>query len=171
VLDAYKAASGWNGQLNDDSDTGLDMVEFASIRRKDGIKDANGKSHKVLAYARCQNLDDLIKATYVFGACGVGVKFPASAADQFDQQKPWDIVTGSRIEGGHYVPCVARNSAGNLVCVTWGRLQAMTPRWVEKYVDEIVAYISPDYIHPQTNLTPEKFDLAKLQADLKQLSA
>src|SRR5262252_12134 len=137
----YMLASGWNGVNNDPSDTGLDMQQFAARRRGLGVTDANGNVHRIKAYARIRSWDTLVKATYVFGAAALGIRVPASALSQFDAQQPWSPVAASPMEGGHYVCVVGRNSRGNLVCVTWGRLQAMTRDFVEHYADEIIAYI------------------------------
>lgn len=171
VLKQYAKASGWNGKTDDASDTGLDMQEFASRRRKTGIIDSKGNIHRVTAYASVDNVDSLIKAAYVFGAVGLGIRFPQSAGKQFDQQQPWSVVAGSREMGGHYIPVVGVNSRGHIVCITWGRLQAMTRDFVAKYMDETVVYISDDYFDKATKVTPRNFDSARLEADLSALAS
>lgn len=169
IIKEYQEASGWNGIIDDPSDAGLDMQEFASHRRKRGIPDFMGTRHKVKAYAAIAGINELIQATYIFGAVGVGLMIPASAVDQFDKQEPWTIVPGSPIVGGHYVPCVGRNSRGNLLFVTWGRLHAATPEFVARYMDEAIAYIGEDYL-TGTGLSPRLVNQEKLEADLSALS-
>jgi hypothetical protein len=172
ALEEYKAASGWNGLPDDPSDSGLDMAAQAKRRRDIGILDAQGIRHKINAYARINTIDDLIKAMYVFGAVGIGVQIPQSAVTLFDQQQPWTVVTsdgGDRILGGHYMTACGLNSHGFICVVTWGRLQAIAPAWIDEYCDVIIGYISPDYIDPRKNLTPELIDSAKLAADLAAL--
>jgi hypothetical protein len=171
ALKEYGNASGWNGRIGDPSDVGLDMEAYASRRRKFGITDVDGNVHTVKAYAAIQGVDNLIKAAWTFGAVGLGIQFPKSAGEQFERQTPWTIVEKSPSMGGHYVSVVGRNIRGDIICVTWGRLQAMTPQFVERYMDEAVAYLSGDYLHPDRGLTPELLDQAALERDLASLSA
>ena len=86
------------------------MQAAASYRRKTGVIDTKGKRHKIVAYLALTkgNLDQHVSAAYLFGAVGVGIQFPASAMDQFNAGKPWDVVSGAKIEGGHYIPLVGR---------------------------------------------------------------
>jgi hypothetical protein len=169
VLNTYTSVTGWDGEGGDESDTGLDPVSFAEYRRTTGIRDSHGGIHRVRAYAEIAgpNIDNVIKAAYVFGAVGLGVKLPQSAEMQFDSAVPWTPVQHSGIMGGHYVPLLGRNSHGNLVIVTWGRLQAITPEWFERYCDIAVAYITDDFI--AGGHSPRGFDEARLERDLKQL--
>jgi len=39
---------------------------------------------------------------------------------------------------------VGRDAKGNIVVVTWGKIQLMTPRFYTKYCDEVVAYVSDE---------------------------
>lgn len=170
VLSDYSAATGFDPN-DPDTDQGTDMQEAASYRRKTGIVDAAGARHKIDAYValRPGNVDDLMTATYLFGAAGVGLEFPDSAMDQFDRHQPWTVVNGAKAAGGHYVPCVGRNSRGDILVVTWGRIQAMTMEFYAKYCDEAVAYISLESIRGKT--TPEDFDATTLFKDLRRLAA
>lgn len=169
VLAEYAAASGWNGVPNDASDTGLDMELYAKRRRTIGLPDAQGALHKIVAYADVGvDADHVAKATYVFGAIGLGFNLPESALQQFDAKKPWDYV-GSHIAGGHYTPCVGRNRAGNLLVVTWGVLQAVTVAFLTHYLDTAIAYISPEFLDASGE-TPRHFDRAALDANLSGLA-
>lgn len=171
ALQEYEEASGWNGVPDDPTDTGLDMEEQAKRRRQVGILDANGVRHKIEAYARINTIDNLVKAMWVFGAVGIGANIPQSAVDQFTLAQPWTVSGASQNLGGHYMTACGFNSRGNVCVVTWGRLQAITPAWIDRYVDVIIAYISKDYIDPAKNLTPELIDSAKLAADLGRLGS
>lgn len=172
---ALKDYSRFTGYIlgDDITDEGTDMSEAAKLRRQVGITDAEGKLHQIKAYAALPagDVDTLAKATYLFGATGVGVTLTQTALDQFDNRQPWYVVKGrQRARGGHYVPCVGRNSRGNFMFITWGRLQAAEPAWVERYMDEGLAYFSDEYLHETTKLTPENFDSASLLKDLASLN-
>lgn len=149
------------------TDQGTDMQEAASYRRKVGIIDARGNRHKIDSYVALDigDVDELALAVYLCGACGVGLELPQSAMEGLG--RPWDVVESSRILGGHYVPVMGRNEAGNFVLVTWGDLQEMTPNFYHRYSDEALAYLSIERLKEEAS--PEGFDLAKLQYYLARL--
>lgn len=168
VLSDYSAVTGFNPS-DPNSDVGTDMQMAASYRRNTGIIDAAGNRHKIDAYVALNVgvVSDAVLAAYLFGAAGVGILFPDTAFDQFHAGQPWDVVPGApKPVAGHYVSMVGRNSAGNLLVVTWGRLHAMTPRFYLTYNDESLAYVS---LEPLTRnlLSPEGFDVDTLRTDLK----
>jgi len=168
VLAAYSAVTGFDPR-DPSTDQGTDMQQAASYRRKTGIKDSKGHVHKVSAYLEVSkhSLDQVADAAFLFGAVGIGILFPDSAMDQFNRGQPWDVVKHDKApEGGHYIPCVGFEG-GNLVCVSWGRKQLMTPAFLAKYCDEAVAYVNPEYL--VAGKTPEGFDATQLTADLAQL--
>jgi hypothetical protein len=161
-----KASPDANG--NNPTDNGTNVRDALKYRQKTGLIDSAGKRHKIGAYVSIElgNMDELLEALYLFGVVGIGIKFPDSAMDQFNAGKPWSVVAGPPPEGGHYIPLVA--SRTNLECVTWGRIQQMTPQFFKKYCDEAWAILSPDMLVAGKSL--EGFDLAQLQADLAALT-
>jgi hypothetical protein len=170
VLKDYSKVTGFK---KDDptTDNGTDMQVAASYRRKTGVLDGNGKRHKVKAYLALSpgNVDQLMLAMYLFGAVGIGFKFPDSAMAQFDAGKPWDVTAGPAPKDGHYVPGLGRDAKGNIVVVTWGKIQLMTPKFYKKYCDEVVAYISEEMLVPPAQVTLEGFKLDQLITDLNGL--
>jgi hypothetical protein len=87
--------------------------------------------------------------------------------EQFNSGKPWDVVKGPKPTEGHYIPGVGRDAKGNIIVVTWGRTQLMTPRFYKKYCDEVVAYVSTEMLVPPTSVSLEGFNLDQLMTDLK----
>jgi hypothetical protein len=166
AISDYSAVTGYNPK-NPKSDQGTDVRQALKYRRSTGLIDAAGKRHKIGAYLALEpgNTDHLLEALYLFGVVGIGIQFPDSAMDQFNAGKPWSVVQGARIEGGHYVPLVAKRS--NLECVTWGRIQPMTSQFYAKYCDEAWAILSPEMLKSGKSL--EGFDLGQLQTDLNAL--
>ncbi|MRH85984.1 hypothetical protein GFY24_00640 [Nocardia sp. SYP-A9097] len=165
VLSDYSAVTGYNAD-NPDSDQGTDVQAAASYRRRVGVLDAAGNRHKVAAYLALEpgNVEELCAATYLFGAVGVGLQFPDTAMAQFDNQEPWTVRRGAKIEGGHYVPVVGRRN-GAIDVITWGRVQSMSESFYRKYADEAVVYLSPEYL-TGNGLTPEGLNIVQLRADL-----
>jgi len=169
VISDYSAVTGYRG--TPDTDQGTDMQEAASYRRKTGVVDAHGVRHQILAYMSLTpgDFDQLMLATWLFGAVGVGINFPDSAESQFDSHQPWTPVPSSHVSGGHYIPIVGRNSRGMAILVTWGRVHAMSREFYQLYNDETVAYFSPEYVNAN-NLSPEGFDAEALGNFLKELA-
>jgi hypothetical protein len=148
---------------------GADMQQAASYRLKTGLLGADGRRHKIAAYLEISpgNLKELYAAMYLFGACGIGFRFPNTAFDQFRQHQSWHLVSGMSFDGsGHYVPCFALRS--NIVCVSWGRFVAMRPSFFSALCDEAVAYVTQESLI--NGRSPEGFDYPALLADLHSLS-
>jgi hypothetical protein len=162
VLKQYRALTGG-------ADAGLDPISTAKWRVSNGLADAHGGVHKVKAFGAVNSLADVELAVYLFGVCGLGLSLPNSAEQQFMDGRPWDDVTGEP-QDGHYVPCVGKNSAGNLVVVTWAKNQAMTSAYFDKYCVGAICYFSPEYLLA-TGKSPELFDEAQLDADLAAMQA
>jgi hypothetical protein len=160
----YSAITGYDAS-DPSSDQGTDPAVAASYRRKTGIVDANGKRHRIGAYLALTpgDVEEHLLALYLFGAVGVGVRFPKTAMDQFHAGEPWDVVPGAEIEGGHYISAVARRD-DQLVIVTWGKEQPMTDAFLKEYNDESYAYVSREYL--KDGKSPEGFNIAQLKADL-----
>jgi hypothetical protein len=142
VLGLYEKAAGYN-PADPSTDQGAYIQDILGYWRKNGVS-----GHKITAYAsvKVSNMTLIKQAVDLFGAVDIGFNFPASAMDQFNQGKPWDVVRGSQLEGGHCVTVVGYKANGNLVCITWGAVQEMTPAFWTKYVDEAWVIITPDWI-------------------------
>jgi hypothetical protein len=160
VLKQYRALTGGH-------DKGLDPIATAKWRVSNGITDADGAVHRVKAFGSVGSLSDVELAVYLFGVCGVGAQLPNSAEQQFIDGRPWDDVTGEP-QDGHYFPIVGKNSSGNLMAVTWGKLQAVTPAYFDKYAVGAICYFSREYLL-ETGKSPEMFDETQLEADLAAL--
>ena len=168
VLSDYSAVTGFD-PARPDTDQGTDMQVAAKYRQDVGLLDAAGKRHKVGAYLSIEagNVDEHIVAAYLFGAVGVGILFPSTAMAQFEARHPWSVVAGSRVEGGHYVPAVARRG-DMFVFVSWGAEQPATDEFFRTENDESVAYVSEEML--TGGMSPEGFDLEHLNADLAALN-
>lgn len=171
VLSDYSACTGFV-QNDASTDQGTDVADAAKYRQKTGIVDLTGNRHKIDIYAslRAGDVSQLALAVDLLGTVGVGVELPSNAEEQFNYGEPWDVSGTPSVVGGHYIPCVGRNSQGHFLFVTWGRLQAATPRWVMTFMDEGVAYISRERLSAK-GLSPQGFNLAKLEDDYRQVTS
>lgn len=170
VLSDYAAATGFAN--TEATDQGTDVAQGCAYRQQTGIVDSSGTRHKIDVYTslRVGDLSQLALATYLFGIVGVGVQLPSDAEKQFSSGEVWDITPGQSSIGGHYIPCVGRNSQGNYLFVTWGRLQAATPRWVQQCNDESVAMFSRERLAAK-GYSPQGYDQAALEADFQALTS
>ena len=148
VIAIYSAITGYD-PADPTSDQGSDVRDVLAYRRSEGFADATGAAHKIGAYVALAAGDwvELLEALAVFECVGIGIEVPESAMEQFQAGDPWEPVAGSPIEGGHYVPVVARPEANLVEVVTWGALQEMTQEFSEKYCDEAWAYIIRGGLH------------------------
>ena len=151
------------------TDQGSNVRDVLNYRAATGLTDATGCNHKIGAFVALTPGDwiELLEALFVFECVGIGIQVPESAMQQFQQAQPWAPVTGSPIEGGHYVPVVAHPADDLATVVTWGALQQMTEAFYREYNDESFAFISEEDL--TAGATLEGFDLEQLQADLGSL--
>ena len=172
VLADYAQATGYNPNDPDNTDNGTDMIDGAKYRQQIGVLDSAGKRHKIDSYVALTpgDITELMVATWLFSAVGVGIRFPKSADDQFSEGIPWDVVPDSPIIGAHYIPVLGRSSKAFPLLVTWGRLHAMTPAMYKVYNMTTLGYISHEMVDAK-GLTPEQFNLDQLIADQKRLQS
>jgi hypothetical protein len=167
AISDYSDVTGYD-PAKPETDQGADVRQTLQYRQSTGLIDSKGAWHKIGAYLSLEpgNIDDLLEALYLFSAVGIGLEVPESALYQFNAGQPWSVVHGRpQIVGGHYVPLVANR--GNLVCVTWGKLQEMTLQFYQKYCDEAWAILSPEML--KGGLSMEGFNINQLQVDLSSL--
>jgi hypothetical protein len=168
ALSDYAAVTGF--AYTPDTDRGTIVADAMKYRQATGVVDVTGARHKIDAYASITpgNLNQIGLATYLFGVSGIGVMLPSSAEEQFIHGVPWDVIPGDSEISGHYIPCCGRNSGGMWLFITWGRIQAATSRWVQKYMVEGVALISLEILNAK-GVSPHDYDLATLQQYLKEV--
>lgn len=153
--------------LTNGQDSGLNPVEVAKWRIKTGLTDSGGAVHKLRAFAAADSLDELVTAAYLFGAAGLGLVLPTKAEQDFAKGQVWSHISG-KPSAGHYMPLVGRNSHGNLVVITWGQLQGISPAYAQHYFLGGLAYINTDYMLAN-GLSPEGFNQQQLDEDLRRL--
>lgn len=168
ALADYSAITGFNPN-DPNTDQGTDMQVAAAYRQKTGLVDSTGVRHKVGAYLAIdkRSKHEFMIAMSHFSALGIGIEFPGSAMDQFNEDKNWSVVKGATIEGGHYIPGLAYNSS-YVYIVTWGKLIRATWGFIDKYCDEAVVYLSAEMLTNGVSL--DGFNLPQLQADLSAIS-
>lgn len=147
------------------TDQGALISDVGKYWAETGFADATGTRHKIEAFVGLDpgNLSELWVAIYLFKSVGLGFDLPESALDQTRLGKTWDVVRGSAIAGGHYVPAIARPGCG----VTWGELQGFTNRFYQKYNNQGICALSYDMIRSTDPL--DGFATHQLLDDLFQI--
>jgi len=136
VLNEYFAETGG-------PDSGLVVLDSLNIWRQKGWK-AAGRKLAIRAFTQLNQKKHKEVQTAIFldRGVGLGVSLPKSAQAQISAGKPWDVVSGPSGKpgswGGHYIFVPGYTKIGP-VCVTWGRKQQMTWKFVDKYCDEAYA--------------------------------
>lgn len=168
VVEQYAEYSGYNPKTGE-NDNGSMVRDVLNWRRTRGFRDARGGVHKIGIFVALEpkNVQHLLEAAYLFECVGLGIEVPDSAQQQFFEGKPWDVVAGAEVVGGHYVPCMGHPDPTNTAVITWGRRQLMTKSFYEKYNDEAWAYISPEMISAVTGKDYEGYSAAQLQEFLQ----
>lgn len=165
VLDEYSRITGFNPN-DPNTDQGTMIQDGLNDLRKTGFG-----SHKISAFAQLDtaNMNDVKLAVAEFGAVSIGFSFPASAMDQFNAGKPWTVVSGSPIDGGHCV-IVMGYDPNWIYVITWGAVQKMSYGFWNKYVDEAWAVISQDWVNRITGVDVEGVDLHAFGAQFAALT-
>lgn len=166
VLALYSAVTGYNG--TPETDRGANMADVAKYHKKTGLEDETGTYHKCAAYTAITpgNLEEIKQSIYLFGACSIGWELPESAQEQTQEGKPWAVVSGSPIEGGHDTLAIAYGPL-YLYVVTWGMIQKVEWSFVSKYMDEGITKFSEEML--KAGKSPSGLNAAKLLSDLKDL--
>ena len=169
VLSDYAACTGFRAD-QPNTDQGTDMKVAAEYHRKTGVLDSRGHRHRVDAYVNLTpgNLDQIAMSTYLFGAAELGINLTDDNMAQFDRGEPWMITKADPV-GGHCVPVVGRDAAGNFLCITWGKVQRMTPNFIRQAMDEGIAYLNNEIINA-AGMAPGAYDAATMVQMLAKIS-
>lgn len=134
ILAFYSGSSGYVPG-KPDTDRGATMQEVNEYFRRTGL---SGRTIEAFFRVDTDDLDEIRTALFLFGSVSVGMAFPAYAMAQHEAGQPWHVPNplprDSRIMGGHDVLVVGARKGGNLLCVTWGRLQEITPKFWARYM-------------------------------------
>lgn len=141
VVSEYKRRTGCQSP-GDANDNGYVMIQLMREWRQGWALPVykTGHSFSIDAFGGLSGDPALLRAAaYLLGGIELGISLPLSAADQINAGQQWDFVDGSRGQsgswGGHAV-YVKHFDQGGMWCVTWGREQYMTNRFINYYVDE-----------------------------------
>jgi hypothetical protein len=81
----------------------------------------------------------------------------------------WDVEAGTTVWGDHAVWALDYDAQG-IWFVTWGGIVKMTWAFFLKFVFQVEAAVSRDWITPGSGMAPSGFNLAQLDADISALA-
>jgi len=124
-------------------DNGTYFLDAFNYWYKYGIK-VGCKRYKIEAFTSVdwKDMEQLKYAIWLLNGVDFGAQITNAAMEQFDEGKPWDVVS-SKVIGGHGIFLGGYDDETGLFDFwTWGKHQYATPEWIEKRGDE--AFIAVD---------------------------
>ena len=105
---------------------------------------------KIAAYAPTDraDLDELRSVINSYGLAYIGISLPAPAEQQFGHHKPWTLThtpADQNIIGGHCIILVGYDK-DYVYGITWGAVQPIAWNWLQTYMDESWAIITPEIV-------------------------
>lgn len=175
TLKEYSAITGYDPAAYDPylqtnpTDGGSNVQDVAEYWRTKGLRDADGRVHKIDCYLSLEpgNLEQLYHAMYLFNAVGIGIECPEEYQEAFAKGQVWDVLPDPHVVGGHYILGVGRRAA-HINVVTWGKTQLMTAEGYQQFNDETFVYLSEEMLIGKRDI--DGFNLDQLIADMADLA-
>lgn len=106
-------------------------------------------------------------AIQYFGSALVGMSLP-----NVNQYGPWIEPTGPAVaNNGHAVALLSYDDEKEeFIAASWGRKMPLSYAWYRKYCDEGYACLNDIMMIIESGKSPEGFDFAQLQTDLKRVN-
>lgn len=138
VVQAYLAYTGGK-------DTGC--VEADLLKHWSQTELFNGK---IAAFAPTDVADQLELKSVIahYGLAYIGVRLPSVCEEQFANHQPWALThtaADNNIIGGHCIILVGYD-AQYFYAITWGAVQKIEWSWLQAYMDESWAIITPEIV-------------------------
>jgi hypothetical protein len=186
-IEAMYEHSGWVPG-KPETDQGWTLEAAAGFARTIGLLGtAAAPKPDIDAYAGVDVQDDEAQqiAMELFGGLSSGMECPRSALEQFQEGKPWTVVPGSEIAGGHaiwkaksvLVPKGLQLATSDFVSasvyITWGGLVPADEAFDNEYIDEHLAFVPHDWEAklPQAVLEAGIVDFSKLASLVGQFAS
>lgn len=171
----YLGLSSWNPgsgypSIPPSLDQGTEPREGAKFRKHQGVRDAEGRAHRIGVYVfeETPDYERLLSAIWTFGAITLCFNLPQSAEEQFESGL-WSVERNSPILGGHAVAGIARASGNYLVGVSGGKEILITEAFTSNYLQCAMIYISGSLLD-DSGRTPAGLDKPALLKALKEIA-
>lgn len=141
----YRELTGYD-PADPSTDNGAALLDIAKAWRNQGIL-----GHKIGAFMTIDptNIDQVKLAIYMFGCVYAGVTITQMAQVEYERNAAWECTSPrfclARVMGGHAVPWVGYGE-DFIQTVTWGKLISAKYAWVQKYSDEAIIPVGPEFV-------------------------
>lgn len=159
TIDFYAEYTPYNVHTGE-NDNGADMRVALNHLRKVGIKDADGKRHKIGAFLLLnhQSSQEYADAMWIGDCVPTAIVMGDAQMDQFDRGQAWSPVGDE--EDGHAILGDDLHGA-DLLCESWARDQRLTPAYRTQCIVQAFVIISQEQLD-SGGRSPEHFDYAQL---------
>lgn len=164
VVKAYEVVGHYdpNDPNTDQGATELDAMRFMVDNGLAGVRcDA-------FADVDHTNLEQFKQSISLMGFGYIGVQITQEDMDDFQANRAWQSLNLDNVLGGHALCVVGYDDTG-ITVITWGQRQNATWGWFETHCDEAHCCIFFPWVVNSMNTSPDGFDKAQLEADLKAL--
>lgn len=176
LLKGYHDVTGFDPS-DPNTDQGTNIQDALDYWRKTGIRRVDGSMDQILAFAEIDHTDlEMMKhAISIFDVVLVGVNLPQSAEEQFAQKKPWTLVKGSPVLGGHAIldgGYNTVNSVGDLehLDATWGNDTRIEQDFWNECVEETWIVITKNLMAKNGGAGPSGFNMNIFAEDFQEMT-
>lgn len=169
----YIQLSGWNGTVNDPSDTGLDEMTVLNYWAVNGLQNGQHKLDGGYVSVDATNQEEVQQAVYLFENLYFAVALPNKWVSPMPSQDgfTWDYAGTPNPNAGHAY-CAAGYDAGGVKVDTWGMTGTETYAAVAAYAvpaagGALYACLSSDIVIKASGKAPVGFDWTQLLADMQ----
>lgn len=150
------------------ADNGMDIQTLLEYLVKTGGPDGV----KAVAFAKVDytNLDELKAALAIFGGVWSGINVLDVNMTEFNDNQPWNYVSGSPQDGGHSVLSGGYTgvTSGDIRFITWAQETSFTDAFVSNLFEEAWVVIWPE--HLGATEFEQGIDVAQLASDYQALT-
>jgi hypothetical protein len=160
ILSVYEAVGGYvPGRPQ--TDQGVVLSDLWDYWRDTGIAGTN-----IIAAISVDpaNITHIQWAINIFGGGVAGWNLPASAENQTDAGKPWTVVKGSPILGGHATAVSGYDPTG-VTLETWAEQQEAAWSFFSAYCEEFWIFLTQQWIDENTGNSPVGLNLTSMSID------
>jgi len=149
-------------------DNGMDIQ--TCLEYLNGTGGPDGVKAVAFAKVNFSDLNEVKAAIAIFGFVWLGINVQKANMDEFDNNQPWDYVSGSPNDGGHSVISggYLNVSTDDVRFITWAQETGFTDNFWSHLVEEAWAVIWPE--HLGTKEFEQGINLQQLAADYQEIT-
>lgn len=164
IVKAYEVVGGYN-PTDPNTDQGATELAAMQYMVDTGLAGVRCDAFADVDY---RNIEAVKQAISLFGGVYIGVVITQQDMQDFQDNVAWQDLTTDDVLGGHALWVPSYSTTG-IDVITWGRKHAASWNWYQAKCDEAHACIFFPWVVNSLDTSPDGFNQAQLEADLKQL--